>query len=108
MGVEKGGRSMAANSEKTAKIRGPGKSGNPRGRPPLPPNAKQWATKDMGDLHEMSDDETVPVKVRADIKRWMVEMVYGKAAQAVDVDGKMENVGTTTMKFEGALDEWSQ
>ena len=34
MGVEKGGRSMAANSEKTAKIRGPGKSGNPRGRPP--------------------------------------------------------------------------
>ena len=35
MGVEKGGRSMAANSEKTAKIRGPGKSGNPRCRPPL-------------------------------------------------------------------------
>ena len=108
MGVEKGGRSMAANSEKTAKMRGPGQSGNPRGRPPLPPNAKQWATKDMGDLHEMSDDETVPVKVRADIKRWMVEMVYGKAAQAVDVDGKMENVGTTTVKFEGVLDEWSQ
>ena len=36
----------------------------------------------MGDLHEMSDDETVPVKVRADIKRWMVEMVYGKAADS--------------------------
>ena len=97
MGVdtEKGGRSMAANSEKTAKIRGPGKSGN-------------LGNQGMGDLHEMSDDETVPVKVRADINRWMVEMVYGKAAQAVDVDGKMENVGTTTMKFEGALDEWSQ
>lgn len=44
MGVEKGGRSMAANSEKTAKIRGPGQSGNPRGRPPLPPNAKQNET----------------------------------------------------------------
>ena len=36
------------------------------------------------------------------------EMIYGKAAQAVDVDGKMENVGTTTVKFEGVLDEWSQ
>lgn len=105
---------MAANSEKTAKKRGPGRpfqpgqSGNPKGRPPLPPDARAWATKDMGDLHEMSDDENVPVKVRADIKRWMVEMVYGKAAQAVDVDGKMENVGTTTVKFEGVLDEWSQ
>lgn len=79
-----------------------------RGRPALPPEARDWATKDMADLHEMAEDEAVPVKLRADIKRWMVEMVYGKAAQAVDVDGSIENTGTTTVKFEGVLDEWSK
>ena len=47
--------------------------------------------------------------VKAAPVKWDHNVVYNsKAAQAVDVDGKMENVGTTTMKFEGALDEWSQ
>ena len=97
---------MAENSEKTVK-RGRGRpfqkgqSGNPGGRPPLPPEAKEWATKDMAALHEISEDETVNIKVRSDIKRWMVEMVYGKAAQAVDMSGEM---ALKPVVFEGESD----
>ena len=68
---------------------GPGNNANPRGRPALPPEAREWATKDMAALHDISEDESVNIKVRADIKRWMVEMVYGKAAQAMDMSGEM-------------------
>lgn len=85
-----------------------GNNANPRGRPPLPPDARAWATKDMGDLHEMSDDETVPVKVRADIKRWMVEMVYGKAAQAVDMDANVDATGRTVIEFKGEIADWAK
>ena len=48
------------------------------------------------------------MKVKADIERWFAEMWYGKAPQAVDLDGKVENTGATVVKFEGVLDEWSQ
>jgi hypothetical protein len=48
------------------------------------------------------------VKVRADIEKWFAEMWYGKSPQALDLEGKVESLGTQTIKFEGVLDEWSR
>lgn len=85
-----------------------GQSGNPRGRAALPENFKDFAKQAPERLRAIADDPDTPVKVKADIERWFAEMWYGKAPQAVDLDGKVENTGTQTIKFEGVLDEWSQ
>lgn len=85
-----------------------GQSGNPRGRAPLPPEFKDYAKEAPARLREIADDPTTPVKIRADIERWFAEMWYGKAPQAVDVDGKVENTGTTVVKFEGEIAEWAK
>lgn len=85
-----------------------GQSGNPRGRAPLPPEFKDYAKEAPARLREIADDPTTPVKIRTDIERWFAEMWYGKAPQAVDVDGKVENTGTTVVKFEGEIAEWAK
>lgn len=85
-----------------------GNCANPRGRAKLPPNFKNFASQAPERLRAIADDPDTPVKVKADIERWFAEMWYGKAPQAVDLDGKVENTGTTVVKFEGVLDEWSQ
>lgn len=85
-----------------------GQSGNPRGRAPLPPNFKEYAKKAPEELWAIANDEGTPVKVRTDILKWMTEMWYGKAPQAMALEGKMENVGVQVVKFEGALEEWSE
>lgn len=86
----------------------PGNRANPRGRAPLPPEFKDYARQAPERLRKIADDPATPVKIRADIERWFAEMWYGKAPQALDVDGKMETAGVQTVKFEGVLDEWSQ
>lgn len=85
-----------------------GQSGNPRGRAPLPPEFKDYAKEAPARLREIADDPTTPVKIRTDIERWFAEMWYGRAPQAVDVDGKVENTGTTVVKFEGEIAEWAK
>ena len=85
-----------------------GQSGNPRGRAPLPPEFKEYAQEAPARLRAIADDPDTPVKVKADIERWFVEMWHGKAPQALDLDGKVETGGTQVVKFEGVLDEWSQ
>lgn len=85
-----------------------GQSGNPRGRAPLPPEFKDYAKEAPARLREIADDPTTPVKIRTDIERWFAEMWFGKAPQAVDVDGKVENTGTTVVKFEGEIAEWAK
>ena len=55
----------------------------------------------------MANAEGTPAKVRADILKWMAEMWFGKAPQALDLDGKL-NGGTMKVKFEGKLAEWSE
>lgn len=85
-----------------------GQSGNPRGRAPLPPEFKDYAKEAPARLREIADDPLTPVKIRTDIERWFAEMWYGKAPQAVDVDGKVENTGTTVVKFEGEIAEWAK
>jgi hypothetical protein len=85
-----------------------GVSGNPRGRAPLPPEFKNYAAEAPTRLREICDDPATPVKVKVDIEKWFAEMWFGKAPQALDLDGKVENTGSQTIKFEGVLDEWSR
>lgn len=86
----------------------PGNNANPRGRPSLPPEFKDFAKEAPGRLREIADDPATPVKVKADIERWFAEMWYGKSPQALDIEGKMETTGVKTVRFEGELDKWSQ
>ena len=85
-----------------------GQSGNPNGRPKKPPELEMYAKDAPAKLRAIADDPATPVKIKADIEKFFFEAVYGKAAQAVDLEGKVENLGTQTIKFEGVLDEWSQ
>jgi hypothetical protein len=109
-----GGDGVAAKKEKTAPKRNEkgqfvkGESGNPRGRTPLPPEFRQYAREAPDRLRAICDDPETPVKVRAEIERWFAEMWYGKAPQAVDLDGKVETGGTQVVEFKGVLEEWSQ
>lgn len=85
-----------------------GQSGNPNGRPKKPVELELYAKNAPQRLREIADDPTTPVKIRADIEKFFFEAVYGKAPQAIDLEGKVENMGTQTIKFEGVLDEWSR
>ena len=86
----------------------PGESGNPRGRTPLPPEFKHYAAEAPERLRAIADDPATPVKIRADIEKFFFEAVYGKAAQAVDIEGKLENTGTTVVEFKGEIAEWAE
>lgn len=86
----------------------PGESGNPRGRTPLPPEFKHYAAEAPERLRAIADDPETPIKIKADIERWFAEMWYGKAPQALDLDGKVESGGVQTIRFEGILEEWSK
>ena len=85
-----------------------GQSGNPNGRPALPPEMREYAKQSPARLRAIADDPNTPVKVKADIEKWFAEMVYGKAKQAVDMEGKLENTGVTKIEFTGKLEEWSK
>ena len=66
-----------------------GQSGNPKGRPALPPELKEYAKQAPDRLRAIADKEDTPIKVKADIEKWFAEMYYGKSAQQVTVDGEM-------------------
>lgn len=85
-----------------------GQSGNPNGRPKKPLEIERYAREAPARLRAIADDPATPVKVKADIERFFYEAQFGKAPQAIDLEGKLENTGTTVVKFEGALEEWSE
>lgn len=85
-----------------------GQSGNPNGRPKKPVELELYAKNAPANLRAIADDPDTPVKIRADIEKFFYEAVYGKAPQAIDLEGKLEQVGTQVIKFEGALEEWSK
>lgn len=85
-----------------------GQSGNPNGRPKKPPELEKYAKDAPQKLRAIADDPATPIKIRADIEKFFFEAVYGKAAQALDLDGKVESTGTQTIKFEGVLEEWAE
>ena len=84
-----------------------GQSGNPRGRAKLPDNFKDYAAQAPDRLRAIAEDPATPVKIKADIERWFAEMWYGKAPQAVDIDGQLDG-GKMVVEFKGALEEWSK
>lgn len=96
-----------ANRDATGKFK-KGFSGNPNGRPKRPPELEKYAKNAPAKLREIADDPATPVKIRADIEKFFFEAIYGKAPQAIDIEGEMKNTGTQTIKFEGELDKWSR
>lgn len=85
-----------------------GVSGNPSGRPKKPVELEMYAKDAPAKLRAIADDPNTPVRIRADIEKFFFEAVYGKAPQAIDLDGKVESTGTQVVKFEGVLEEWSE
>lgn len=69
-----------------------GNNANPRGRAPLPPEFKEFAKQAPMRLRQIADDKKTPVKVKADIEKWFVEMYHGKAPQALDLEGEIKQV----------------
>lgn len=98
---------MPANRDKAGRFV-KGVSGNPNGRKKKPVELELYAKDAPKKLRAIADDPQTPVKIRADIEKFFFEAVYGKAAQAVDLDGKMDTTGTQTIRFEGVLEEWSE
>ena len=85
-----------------------GQSGNPGGRPKKPIDLEKYAIEAPAKLRAIADDPNTPVRIRADIEKFFYEAVFGKAPQALDIEGRVENTGSQTIKFEGALEEWSE
>lgn len=85
-----------------------GVSGNPKGRPPVSDEIRKYGKEAPARLRAIADDPECPIKVKADIERWFAEMTYGKAAQQVDLEGTIASSGTTTVQFEGILEDWSK
>lgn len=85
-----------------------GQSGNPGGRPKKPIELEEYARKAPEKLRAIADDPATPVKIKADIEKFFFEAVYGKAPQAIDLEGKMESSGTTVVEFKGEIAEWAK
>lgn len=81
---------MPGNRTNTGKF-APGKSGNPNGRPKVDKQvqkALKAATLDAAQtLIELMNDEDQPGKVRLQAATTILDRVYGKPGQHVDVDG---------------------
>lgn len=85
-----------------------GQSGNPNGRPKKPKVIEQYAKEAPEKLYAIATDPETPKKLQKEIWQFFYEAQYGKAKQAVDVDGSIESTGVTTIKFEGELEQWAQ
>ena len=85
-----------------------GNNANPGGRPKLPKELKEFGEESVEKLKEIVADPKCSLKLKADIHKWAAEMVYGKAKQQVDLEGEVKNTGTTTVQFEGILEDWSK
>lgn len=85
-----------------------GQSGNPNGRPKKPVELELYAKDAPAKLRAIADDPATPVKIRADIEKFFYEAVYGKAPQAIDLEGKMESTGSTVIEFKGEIAEWAK
>lgn len=85
-----------------------GQSGNPNGRPKKPKVIETYAKEAPEKLRAIAEDSNTPVKIQTDIWKFFYEAHYGKAKQAVDVDGSIESTGITSIRFEGELAEWAK
>lgn len=75
------------NGNRDAKGRfGKGNNANPGGRPKKPPELEMYAKDAPAKLRAIADDPDTPIKIKADIEKFFFEAVYGKAAQAIDMN----------------------
>ena len=95
------------NIKKTGQFK-KGQSGNPGGRPKKPEIIETYAKEAPDKLYAIATAPDTPKKIQADIWKFFYEAQYGKAKQAVDVDGTIENTGATVVRFEGELAEWAK
>ena len=100
-------KETGGNRDKTGRFT-KGKSGNPGGRPKKPEVIEKYADEAPDKLRAIALDPDTPKKIQADIWKFFYEAQYGKAKQAVDVDGTIENTGATVVRFEGELAEWAK
>lgn len=56
------------------------------GRPKKPKELTDIHKYTIGELIKISKDEKVPIRVRADILKWLTEMDIGKPRQQVEAD----------------------
>lgn len=105
--AEKKAQDTPANRDKSGRFV-KGQSGNPTGRPKKPVELEMYAKDAPAKLRAIADDPKTPVKIRADIEKFFFEAVFGKASQAIDLDGKLENTGTQVVEFKGVLEDWSK
>lgn len=85
-----------------------GQSGNPGGRPKKSDRLIEMGEYAEEQIFKTMQNPKTPRGIRVDLYKYVHDKVYGRATQAVDVDGKMSSTVATTVKFEGALDEWSE
>ncbi len=105
--AEKKAKNPPQNRDKAGRFQ-KGQSGNPGGRPKKPAELEEYAKNAPKKLREIADDPGTPVKIKADIEKFFFEAVYGKAPQAIDLEGKMESTGSMKVEFTGVLEEWSE
>lgn len=85
-----------------------GQSGNPGGRPKKSDRLIEMGEYAEEQIFKTMQNPKTPRGIRVDLYKYVHDKVYGRATQAVDVDGKMNSTVSTTVKFEGVLDEWSE
>lgn len=86
----------------------PGHSGNPGGRPKKSTRLLEMGEYAEEQIYKMMQNPKTPRGIRVDLYKYVHDKAFGRATQAVDVDGKMDQTVSTTVKFEGVLDEWSE
>ncbi len=64
-----------------------GQPGNPGGRPQKSKQLHAFAQQAPQRLREIADAEDTPVKLKIEIEKWFYEVVFGKAAQALELEG---------------------
>lgn len=83
-----------------------GQSGNPSGRPAMPPEIRKMLYSAAPDalqlLMDTVADESTPKPLRIDCAKTLLDRAYGKPAQAVSVDA---SVGATVMTTQMTADE---
>lgn len=85
-----------------------GVSGNPGGRPKKSDRLLEMGEYAEKKMFEMMQNPKTPRGIRVDLYKYVHDKAFGRATQAVDMEAKGKMDVTTSIKFEGALEEWSE